>query len=143
MTTRNALLFSGGCFQPQARPSSEPVLDSSSEQRRRLSQPAVSHYLRYPSERTFSDNCLGTEHPALWPRQQTQLGCRYSAPPAQYKERFVVRCRCISRAARADLDRCFQFVTLRSASNCKNKATAELEARDTRTGIAPWALVMK
>jgi len=47
--------------------SSAPVLDSSSEQRRHLSQPAVSHYLRYPSERTFSDNCLGTQHTALSP----------------------------------------------------------------------------
>ena len=28
-------------------------------------------------------------------------------------------------------------VTLRSASNCEKEATAEREARDTRTGLAP------
>jgi len=90
MTTRNALLFSGGRFQPQARPSPEPVLDSSSEQT--ASQPAS-------CEPRVISAVSSTQHPALWPRQQTQLGCRYSTPPAQYKERYVVRCSRIFRAA--------------------------------------------
>jgi len=30
-----------------------------------------------------------------------------------------------------------QVVTLRSASDCEKEATAEREARDTRTGLAP------
>jgi len=46
---------------------------SGSEHRRQLSQPAVSRYLRYPSERTFSDNCLGTQHPALSPSGRHNL----------------------------------------------------------------------
>jgi len=38
----------------------------SGEQGRHHSEPAVSHYLRYPSERiTFSDNCLGTQRSRL------------------------------------------------------------------------------
>ena len=72
-----------------------------------------------------SDNCLGTQHSALWPRRrvvmqrQTKLSdkivCRYSIPPAQHKERHVI--------------------TLRY------EARAEREARDTRTGLAAEPLV--
>jgi len=69
-----------------------------------------------------SDNCLGTQHSALWPRRsvvlqrQSQIVCRYSTPPAQHKERHVV--------------------TLRY------EARAEREARDTRTGLAAEPLVI-
>ena len=70
-----------------------------------------------------SDNCLGTQHSALWPRrkvvlqQQSQIVCRYSTPPVQHKERHVV--------------------TLRY------EARAEREARDTRTGLAAEPLVLR
>ena len=45
-----------------------------------------------------SDNCLGTQHSALWPRrrvviQRQIIVCRYSTPPAQHKERHVVTLR--------------------------------------------------
>jgi len=34
-----------------------------------------------------SDNCLGTQHPALSPAgSRGRAGCRYSTPLAQYKE---------------------------------------------------------
>ena len=67
-----------------------------------------------------SDNCLGTQHSALWPRRrvvmQRQTNCLQIAhPPAQHKERHVV--------------------TLRY------EARAEREARDTRTGLAAEPLV--
>ena len=36
---------------------------------------------------TGSDNCLGTQHPALSPAgSRGRAGCRYSTPPAQYKD---------------------------------------------------------
>ena len=50
---------------------------------------------------------LGTQRPVsslqTWARRQPRLCCRCSTPPAQYKERYVVRCRRISPGA---LDRC-------------------------------------
>ena len=69
------------------------------------------------------DNCLGTQHSALWLRRrvvmqrQTQIVRRYSTLPAQHKQRHVV--------------------TLRY------EARAEHEARDTRTGLAALPLVSK
>ena len=78
-----ALIFSGGRFRPQARP---PLSAA-------------------------SDNCLGTQHSALWPRRrvvlrrQTQIVRRYSTTPActaqaATRRHFAIRSQRRARSAR-------------------------------------------
>ena len=74
----------------------------------------------WPPLSAVSDNCLGTQHSALWPRRrvvlqlQTQIICRYSTPPA--------------RTAQAVTRRHFAIRSQR-------------RARDIRTGLAAEPLV--
>ena len=65
----------------------------------------------WPPLSAVSHNCLGTQHSAVWPRRrvvlqrQTQIVCRYSAPPActaqaATRRHFAIRSQRRARSAR-------------------------------------------
>jgi len=65
----------------------------------------------YPPLSAVSDNCLGTQHSALWPRRRvvlqrhTQIVCRYSTPPARTaqaatRRHFAIRSQRRAQSAR-------------------------------------------